>query len=129
MPFFIFSLFLLMVLLLSHEADAVICQLTSKYVIKTEKSFAVVCGCMCNCISLPLFEPLQLSLRLLYSCWLHEFYSSSLARWCRSQSLPSVFTPSLLCSALLLFLFLLFPIPLILCSLPLAVFRYPVFAV
>jgi len=61
---------------LGCEADVVVCQSALKYASKTDKPYSMICGFMCNCISI-------LSPWLSYSIWLHEFHLTSLTEWCR----------------------------------------------
>jgi len=42
--------------LLGHEADAVVCKLAFTYAEKTDKPYSVVCGFMCNCISIAILR-------------------------------------------------------------------------
>jgi len=78
--------------LLGHEADAVVCKLAFTYAEKTDKLYSVVCGFMCNCISIAiLWAPITvLTLRLLYSLGPYEFSPSSVAGWCMPVSVPTV---------------------------------------
>jgi len=91
------SLCMLIAFLAGHEADAMVCQMASKYYAsKTEKSHSLVCG-LHNCISISILQPL-LSPWLSYSSSQHEFHLFSLAGWlvqasaCTLNKYPSLFS-------------------------------------